>query len=325
MQELVNFSTYEVDLERFNHQWDEVKKFCATENLDGIELLLGDVHQKPDLPRGLVKTVHLPGWFGWTRTWTDPHSIPDTADPLEIAFYYGAKGPGTLLSTFCTRLNEAAGLHANYGVLHVSHVELDEVYTQKFKRSSQEILFAAASFVNAVAATYHKGEPPVPIAFENLWWPGLTFQSEEDVQYFTELLQFDNWLFLLDTGHLMNHLQVCNEAEGISKVISTLKGLSPETRERIRSVHLQCSTSGPYQHNHLYRSPPDGFASMPYPRKMTELMQHIPHIDEHRPFSDTGCREIIDLINPDYLVHEFITQSREELTGYIRMQKDTIS
>ncbi len=58
---------------------------------------------------------------------------------------------------------------------------------------------------------------------------------------------------------------------------------------------------------------------------MTDLMQHIPHIDEHRPYSDGSCREIIDLVQPEYLVHEFVTRSREELQNNIRRQKGVIT
>lgn len=324
MQELVNFSTYEVDLDRFNNNWEEVQSFCKEEGLDGIELLYGSDPGENQPPSDLVKTVHFPGWFGWTRTWSDPHSIPQSADPDEIAYYFGAKDPGHLLKTFCSLINSARAYHASYGVLHISHVELDEVFTRTFRKKTHDVLFAAASFVNAVAASYPGGEPPVPIAFENLWWPGLTYQSDAELQYFMDLLQFDNWIFLLDTGHLMNHLEVKTEAEGIRKVVSTLKKLSPQTRERIRSIHLQCSTSGHYQKEYFYCPPPSGFENLPYREKMAALIHYIPHIDEHRPFSLKECREIISLIEPDYLVHEFITESVDELRDKIRKQKTLI-
>jgi hypothetical protein len=325
LQELVNFSTYEVDLERFGNDWKQVQAFCSEQGLDGIELLYGSDLGENQPPSDLVKTVHFPGWFGWTRTWSDPHSIPHSADPAEIAYYFGADDPENLLNSFCSLLNTARTYNASYGVLHVSHVELEEVFTRQFRRKTHDVLFAAASFVNAVAASYPGGEPPVPIAFENLWWPGLTFKSDDELQYFMDLLQFDNWIFLLDTGHLMNCLEVQTEAEGIQKVVSTLNNLSLQTRDRIRSIHLQCSTSGPYQKEYFYCQPPAGFENLPYREKMGTLIRHIPHIDEHRPFSQKECREIISLIEPDYLVHEFITGSRNELKEKIRKQKETIS
>lgn len=325
VQELMNFSLYEEDLKRFNHDWEEVRIFTKQEGIEGIELLIGSDMIIPNIPDDLVKTVHLPGWFGWTRTWKEPHTIPTDCDPFELSYYYGAATPEELLHTFQTNIERASNLKVAYAVFHVSHVELEEVYTQTFRYNSKEILSAASSFVNSACAHYPHGEPPVTLAFENLWWPGLTFQSEEEIQYFTDLLEFDNWMFVLDTGHLMNGLNVRNEQEGIQKVVSALKLLSDETIERIRAVHMQCSTSGIYQQTHLKCNPPPAFSSMSYGEKMTELMQHIPHIDEHRPYSDRLCTEIIDMVQPEYLVHEFVTRSREELREKIRKQKILIS
>lgn len=321
MQELINFSQYEEDLKRFNYDWEEVRIFTRQEGIDGIELLIGNDTAPLNIPENLVKSVHLPGWFGWTRTWNDPHSIPPDCDPFEVSYYYGAATPQGLLDTFRRNIERAANLNGAYGVLHVSHVELEEVYTQTFRYNSKEVLSAAASFVNTACSHYRNGEPPITLAFENLWWPGLTFRSEEEIQYFTGLLNFDNWMFVLDTGHLMNGLNVRSEQEGIRKVISALTLLSDETMEKIRAVHMQCSTSEAYQQTHLRCSPPPSFSSLSYGEKMVELMQHIPHIDEHRPYSQNPCTEILDLVQPKYLVHEFITRSRGELQEYIRKQK----
>lgn len=320
MQELINFSIYEEDLKRFNYDWEEVRIFTKQEGIDGIELLIGSDMATPNIPDELVKSVHFPGWFGWTRTWKYPHTIPVDCDPSEVMYYYGASTPQGLLHTFRKNIERAVSLGATYGVLHVSHVELEEVFTQTFRYSSKEILSAAALFVNAACSHYRNGEPPVTLAFENLWWPGLTFRSEEEIQYFTGLLNFDNWIFVLDTGHLMNGLHVRSEQEGIRKVISALELLSDETIEKIRSVHMQCSTSGAYQQTHLKCSPPPSFSTISYGEKMIELWRHIPHIDEHLPYSDCSCSGILDLVQPEYLVHEFITRSREELQEHIRKQ-----
>ena len=58
---------------------------------------------------------------------------------------------------------------------------------------------------------------------------------------------------------------------------------------------------------------------------MATLINHIPHIDEHRAFSQKECQDIISLIEPDFLVHEFISGSRDELLEKVRKQKKSIS
>lgn len=321
MKELVNFSAYQVDLQRFSYDWDEVRSFCDEEGLDGIELLIGDEGQSDAIPAGLIESVHLPGWFGWVRTWREPQPVPDHRDPLETAWYYGAENPETLLTTFRKYLDRAGSLRAAYAVFHISHVELAEVYTRSHRYRSRDVLETAASFLNTVCSGYPHGEPPVTLAFENLWWPGLTFLSDEDTRYFADLLNFKNWIFLLDTGHLMNRMAVRNEQEGIRAILKTLDLLSDTTLEKIRAVHLQCSTPGAYLDHTLPFSPPIGFDAMTYPEKFSCLMDHIPHIDEHRPFSDPDCGKILDYITPDRVVHEFVTRSREELESSIRQQR----
>ena len=223
--------------------------------------------------------------------------------------YYGAATPEKLLDSFCKNLERAADYKASYAVVHVGHLEFEEIFTRSYRFGSREILSAGASFLNAVSSRFPHGEPPVTLAFENLWTTGLTFRSEEEVRYFSDLLTFDNWIFLLDTGHLMNGLDVRDEPEGIRKVMSTLELLSDETIGRIRAVHFQCSTSGTYQETHLGHTPPPSFVKMVYREKLDELRELIPRIDEHRPFSDPACRRIIDLVQPDFLVHELKTDS----------------
>lgn len=325
MKESINFSQYDEDLSRFQHDWEEVRRFVTRESLDGIELLIGSGDHPPGIPPGLVTSVHLPGWYGWTRTWGEPASVPKNGDIHETEYYYGAYGPYDLLERFSDNLAYASGLHARYAVLHASHVELEDVFTGACRYSSEEILSRVASCMNALCSRFPGGEPPVPIAFENLWWPGLTFQSDEELQTFSDLLEFDNWFYLLDTGHLMNRILVSSEEEGIARVLSTLEHLSSETRERIRAIHLQCSTSGTYQRTRLRCPPPQGFSTMSYGEKISRLFPHIHGIDEHRPFTDPACAEIIDLVHPEYLVHEFITGSREELEQMIRTQQKTLS
>jgi hypothetical protein len=206
-------------------------------------------------------------------------------------------------------------------VVHVSHLELEEVFTQSYRYESREILSAVASFFNTICSRYPNGEPPVTLTFENLWSCGLTFRSEEEVQYFTDLLTFDNWMFVLDTGHLMNGLKATNESEGIQKILRTLGLLSDETMEKIRAVHFHCSTSGEYQKTHLPRNPPASFSTMSYREKVNILSMYRRDIDEHRPFSDSACREIIGMIHPDYLVHELVARTRDELHQAIQQQK----
>lgn len=323
MKEIINISGYSVDLERYNNSWEEVRRFVKDMECSGVELLMGGEYDET-IPRDLISSVHLPGWLGWVRLWREPESVPAKCDPIKQAYYYGAATPDALIRTFCDNLEKAGKLGAVYAVFHITHIELDEFFTRNHRYSYHEVLSSAASFLNAVCRNYPGGEPPVTIGFENLWWPGLTFLSQAEVDFFTEQLEFNNWIFVLDTGHMMNAGDIRTEQDGIVYVISALDGLSERTIRRIRSVHFQCSTSGAYQREHFFREPPSGFSSLSYGDQISLLMPMVAKLDEHRPFLNPWCKRIIDMINPDYLVHEFLSRTRDEFQEKIMAQKNTL-
>ena len=60
-----------------------------------------------------------------------------------------------------------------------------------------------------------------------------------------------------------------------------------------------------------------------------EAMEYVLQVDRHQPFQTDAARRIVDLIRPDYLVHEFIQRSRsdweEKLQAQQRALRNTIS
>jgi hypothetical protein len=321
MQQLLSVPEDRVGRNHLRRSWEVVGSFIRAEGLDGIELVLGNGPGRIPVPDGLVKTVHLPIWPGWTRPWQEPQSIPAGGDSTGIAAHYGAPTPEKLMERFCQNIGRAAAYRAAYAVVHASHHEPEETGVQPGRYSSHEILAAAASFANALASRFPGREPPVTLAFENLWSPGLTFLAPGDAEYFTGLLTFDNWIFVLDTGHLMNALWSRNERDGIRDVIRVIERLPVATRQRIRAVHLHCSTSGEYRQ---VQCPPVARSGVTDREKDRALSDYRRKIDEHRPFSNPACRKIVAMLRPEFLVHEFVANTPEEMQAAIRQQKALI-
>lgn len=321
MQQLLSVPEDRVARNHLRHSWEVVGSFVRAEGLDGIELVLGNGAGSVPVPDGLVRSVHLPIWPGWIRPWREPRSIPAGGDPSEITAHYGAKTPEGLVERSVRNLARAKAYRAAYAVIHASHHEPGETGLQPGRYSSREILAATASFANALAARSPGGEPPVTLAFENLWTPGLTFLAPGDTEYFASLLTFDNWIFVLDTGHLMNALQAGSEHGGIRALLQVIGRLPGATRQRIRAVHLHCSTSGRYQQSQPH---PVLVPAMTYRERARALADHRRQIDEHRPFSDPACRKIIDLLRPEFLVHEFVINTPEGMQAALRQQRALI-
>ncbi|MCG8351348.1 MAG: hypothetical protein MI924_26565 [Chloroflexales bacterium] len=167
MQQLINFSIYPLHTRLFDNDWQAVAAFAKGCGLDGIELLIGD-QPPPDLPTGLVRGVHLPYWIRWLDIWRDGAAATISAD--ERHFLAGAARDAThMVELQHTIWQRAAALRPHYAVFHVSHVTMEHAFTGAFTYSSAEVIAASADLLNAVAATFPNGEPPVRLWLENLF------------------------------------------------------------------------------------------------------------------------------------------------------------
>ncbi len=61
-----------------------------------------------------------------------------------------------------------------------------------------------------------------------------------------------------------------------------------------------------------------------YSEVNNEIIYHILNIDEHKPFTNNKINNLIEMINPKFLVYEFITTSLEELSDFIKTQNKVL-
>jgi hypothetical protein len=325
MQELINFSTYSLDTDRFNNDWAAITAYVRNLNgIAGLELLIG-YEPLPAIPAGLVRAVHLPFWITWLEVWRSGEAgvaryFPDVS-PEWLPYYCGGPTPADMVAVLRQLLLNAASLNPAYAVFHVSHVEPADVFTRRFAYSDAEVIDATADLLNTVAATFPAGEPPVRLFLENLWWPGLTFTSAQPAQRLAERLAFDNWAFVLDTGHLMNtNPALTSEAEAIAYVVGAIKQLPLAIRARIEGLHFNCSLSGPYQQVQIKAGLPPNFAQLPPEEQRSRAINVALQTDQHRPFTQSRCRNIIDAVQPRFLTHEFLSDTQAEYNHKLAVQ-----
>ncbi len=328
MKELTNFSVYSEDTGRFNNDWQAALDYTQKHGLNGLELLL-NYDPPPETPPGLVQAVHLPFWITWLDVW---RGVPNAAeryfpnlDPRWLQYFCGGTSPEACLETMRQALKSATRYNPAYGVFHVSHVEAEHAFTRKFTYSDAGVVIAAADLLNTVAATFEGGEPPVRLALENLWWPGLTFTANSVVETLAARLNFSNWCFVLDTGHLMNtNPTLETEEQAVDFVLQTVANLSPEIRERIETIHLNLSLSGQYQQKQIRAGLPAGFHQWDSMKKLEQSRLNALSIDQHRPFTTPRCREIIEAIQPQVVTHEFLSANLAELTSKLQTQRKAL-
>ncbi|MCB0174136.1 MAG: TIM barrel protein [Anaerolineae bacterium] len=330
MQELANFSVYSIDTERFGHDWPAIAAY--THNLTaiaGLELLIG-YEPLPVIPAGLVRAVHLPFWITWLEVWQRGQVAAERyfpgIEPEALKYYCGGPDRGEIVNTLRQLLVAAASLNPAYAVFHVSHVEPADAFTRRYAYTDLDIVEATVELLNAVAATFPNGEPPVRLFLENLWWPGLTFLSNAPALRLIDGLEFDNWAFVLDTGHLMNtNPEVMTEEQGIDYVLDVIERLAPAVRKRIEGLHFHCSLSGRYQQQCIKAGLPDNFHRLSLDEQLYQSRTNAMHIDQHRPFTRPRCRDIVDAVQPCFLTHEFLSSTQAEYDQKLAVQQAALA
>jgi len=174
--------------------------------------------------------------------------------------------------------------------------------------------------LNTAAATLPGDEPPVRLLLENLWWPGLTF-THHTAELLAEQLEFSNWGFVLDTGHLMNtNPRLDDEDAAIDFVLETVAALPQSVRARIEALHFSLSTSGEYQRAQMARGLPPDFAEQNLFDRLEASRRNALTIDQHRPFTHPRCAEIVAAVQPQSVTHEFLSRNLAELDRKLRTQ-----
>ena len=322
-KELMSFSIYEYDLNKFDNCWDNVLSLMQRHQLDGIELLVNFEEVPETIPADIVTSVHLPSFMGWYRLWEDenfrvPEEIPDES----LKYFYGGKSRDEVVSNFCESISYASVLKPEYGVFHAAYTEIGTAFQKVQPFSDREILEGTAEFLNEAAHRFPGGEPPFEIYIENLWYPGLTFLDPDAAVEFIDKLEFKNWKLLLDTGHLMNATCSCNDEEdAIDKVLELLERLDEDIIKKISGVHFHLSTSGDYQNE---MQEPENYQDMSLEEKYSCIYELLRNVDQHRPFSSERCREIVDLVSPDFVTHELPGMSAEEIESGISRQRKAL-
>ncbi|MBU3143216.1 TIM barrel protein [Clostridium sp. CF012] len=320
MLKLINLSTYQCDMDRFHCHSSEITNFLGKHNIDGVELLNPLIWDENIVPRSIVRGVHLKYYPTWLDFWNNNESelLRQFGSMEKVKNYYGGTTRECIIDHYRNEIQQADKIGAEYVVFHVAHVQVEHSYTYDFTYTDEEIIDAAAELINEVFKCLNTN---IKLLFENLWIPGLTMLSKDMLLRLLEAVQYSNSGFMLDTGHLMNtNFDLNNEKEGIRYILDTVSNLG-ELKKFIKGIHLNCSLSGKYVKEQIQANQK---CKLPINEMKKNVLFHIMKIDMHKPFSDIDVKKLIDFINPEYVIYEFITNSFVELDEYITIQNKAL-
>ena len=319
MLELANLSNESFDTKNLlGGKPQQLEQFLRECGLDGIEFLPCEPWNPALHPARYIKGVHLRFWPNWLDFWQgNTHELQrEIGDKNKVRSLYGGSRRDWL-ELWRQNIRIAVSCGAQYVVFHVADARTSELYSRQFLHKDEEVVRAAAAVVNEVM-----GELPKEcmLLFENLWWPGLTFQDPALAELLLKLTRHKNSGFMLDTGHLMNtNHSLGSEREAVDYVLKLMEKLG-DLRNCIQGVHLHCSLSGSYVE--AMRQEHAG-SSGPLP-DWQQVMDYILRIDQHKPFATAEAGRILSAIRPSWLVHEFIPTAYEDWEAKVACQRHSL-
>lgn len=316
MLTLTNLSNADCDVENvLENDTDAIPAIMREHELDGIEFMICGPWDRVMHPPQYIKGVHLLFWPCWLDFWRGNHAalMEEFGSEENIRAYYGSLHVGDWIAAWKENLRQAAECQPQYLVMHVAHNRTSEMYTRAFAATNEDVIRATIELVNEIACEIPEG---CRLLFENLWWPGLTFCQPHLAAMLLEKVNYPAVGFMLDTGHLMNtNLDLRSEADGAAYVTKIYQNLG-EVGKHVYGLHLHRSLSGSYVREMMHRH-----AGSCDPLGWQTAMDYVVRVDRHEPFRTEAARRILDAVQPDYLVHEFLQRSRTDCEQKLRTQR----
>ena len=319
MLTLTNLSNADCDVEHILHgDADALPAILQGLGLDGIEFMLCAPWDRTLFPPAYIKGVHLLFWPTWVDFWRGDRSalMAEFGSEDKVRGYYGSLNVADWVEGWRDNLRRAADCQPQYLVFHVAHNCTSEMYTRVFSVTDEDVIHATIELVNAIAGEIPRG---CKLLFENLWWPGLTFQKPQLAAELLECVRYPDTGFMLDMGHLMNtNLYLQSEAEGAAYVQKIYHELG-EVGKYVYGIHLHQSLSGAYTREMMRRH-----VGWKTPLDWQTAMDYVMHVDQHQPFHTDAARRIVETVQPMYLVHEFQHRSHASLIQNVRIQRGAL-
>ena len=301
--------------------WDKLVSDLKDIGLDGVEGIWDGFEPPEDLPKGLVKGYHLTFFADWLDYYKGNKAelLRKYKTEETVRMFYEGSGAEDLIDRYKKDLGRAKKLGAKYVVFHVSDVATDEVFSYKYRHSNKEVLDASIEIVNEILKDE---DSDILFLMENQWWPGLTMNSPNELEYLLDNVNYKHKGIMFDSGHFMNSdLRIKSEADGVA-AINTMLGKLGSLAKTIKGMHLHQSLSAEYALAHTGFVPDD----FPWDDPMAAFSYaygHVLKLDRHQPWTYDGIARVVERVEPQFLTHELCGKYSDRIKA-AEIQKDTL-
>lgn len=313
-----NLSTCNDDLDRFESR-EDFESYL--DGFDGVELMRLGTDERGIVTPSRVVGVHLSYFPTWYDFWVgDGQALNEWFGSAEaVRATYGSLDADSLVERVRADLAFAHAYDAEYVVYHVSECRGDELFTNHYRHSDEQVVDAAAQILNE-AFTDEDGS--IALLVENLWQSGFEFTRPEITARLMDEVTYPNRGVMLDTGHLMHtNLYLSTQDDAIDYVRRCIDKHG-QLASYVRGVHLHQSLTGPTMRAAM-REPPV------LPRDATErvgrLFEYSFLIDKHQPVCARGVDELLESLDGlEWLCFELMSSSRAEHRRFLDIQRDSM-
>lgn len=314
---LCNFSNTDYSINWYNNDWNNLNNFLKSNNLSGIELLLHGNYEIDNIPKDIVKGLHLSYFPTWLEFYNNNIKYKeDFRTEKDVVRAFGGTTKEVILERYRKEFEIAKSLECSYMVFHVSHVTIKDAFKFSYDYSNKEVLDGVIDIVNNV----FKEDSEVKLLFENLWWPGLTLLSKLELDYLMDSIKYKNKGVMLDLSHLLITNKNISDLEmGTKYILECLKNLGDSVKW-IKGLHINSTLCKDYlnsDHSMKYEEYTDEEDEY---KKFSIVYEHISKIDSHKPYNCKSLKKIIDYVNPEIKVIEVNSNEKEVWEKYIQEQ-----
>lgn len=314
MLELTNLTNHETDAKIILHNSKKtLEDFLNRHHLDGLELMACEPLDENLLPRKWIHGSHLLFFPVWLSFWTKNKEklAREIGDDEQVREYFLTNDVDEWIAFWQKNISYSVQAGAKYVVFHATETPVLELFSRKFSLTNEEVIDQIILLVNRLMKNCLPEN--VTLLFENLWWVGLTLREKKLAEKLLAGVSHKNTGFMLDTGHLMcTNLDLIDEKDSVDFVVKCMRDLG-ELSKKIYGVHLHQSQSGKYVKEMMQKDMSNADA--------WTMLKYIARVDYHAPFQTPYVQKIFDVIQPKYLVHEFLHKDMQDWDEKIFTQR----
>ncbi len=315
MEQILYIPSYNETLEEYENSAD-LRDSYEQYGCKGLEIICCGNDDRNIILPDMVKGLHMSFYPFWIDFWNQNESAlyEEFGERTVWEGFYGGSKPQVLLEGFRKDLLHAQKMGAEYVVFHISDVTIEGVFTHRHIHTDEEVIDASAELINQLldGQDYH-----FTFLMENLWWPGLTMTNPKMTERLLRQVHYKKKGVMLDTGHLMcSNLALQTEREAWDYVEEMLS-LHGALAQFVKGVHLHQSVTGEFTKKALKQPP---VLQKEYYKRFQQVYELLGNIDTHQPTDCPRAREVLESLNPDYVVHELMASDRMQRETALKKQ-----